>query len=256
MWIKPQMGVTRVANDQPGMPKGQSGFPKDPLCTLASAKIDSKFWVRPRRQLRKALEEAADPKKTPDSLESTYRQLVAQSDLNSFDAWRASRWWGRTYYILGLPAAVLAGIAGAVGLATTAGRIPAAIIALVAAALTAAVTFLNMEINRNRNTEFGAEWCRLADDTRLRLLEYYIKREAKRNQDSRLDTKDDWEAALGKLSELHLRKANLLRGEIGPPADHQRHPGADKHDHPASPNSAQHPVSQTHPDSSEHARGG
>jgi hypothetical protein len=131
--------------------------------------------VRLNQDGKGSLEEAADREKTPDRLESTYRQLVAQSDLNSFDAWRASRWWGRTYYILGLPAAVLAGIAGAVGLANTAGRVPAAIIALVAAALTAAVTFLNIEINRNRNTEFCAEWCILADDTRLRLLEYYIK---------------------------------------------------------------------------------
>jgi hypothetical protein len=125
----------------------------------------------------------------------------------------------------------------------------------VAAALTAAVTFLNLEINRNRNTEFGAEWCKLADDTRLLLLEYYIKREAKRDQNSRPDTKGDWEAALDELTKLHLRKADLLRGEIGLAADHQGRPGADKRDNPASPNGAQDPVSQTYPDSSEHARG-
>jgi hypothetical protein len=242
------MGVTPVANDQSEIPKDQPGLSDDPLCTSALARIDSRFWVRPRHQLRKALEEAADREKTPDRLESTYRQLVARSDLNSFDAWRASRWWGRTYYILGLPAAVLAGIAGAVGLANTTGRVPAAIIALVAAALTAAVTFLNVEVNRNRNTEFGAEWCKLADDTRLCLLEYYIKRDAERDQYSSPDTKGDWEAAHweaahGKLSELHLRKAGLLRGEIGLPADHQRLPGADKRDNTASPNGGQHPVS-------------
>jgi hypothetical protein len=98
-----------------------------------------------------------------------------------------------------------------------------------------------MEINRNRNTEFGAEWCRLADDTRLDLLEYYIKKEAKRDQYSRADTKGDWEAAQDKLCKLHLRKADLLRGQIGLPADYQRHPGADKRDNPASPNGEQHP---------------
>src|SRR5437016_5220419 len=51
--------------------------------------------------------------------------------------------YGRAYYALGLPSVALAALAGAAGLASTAGRVPAAIIALVSAALGAAATFLN-----------------------------------------------------------------------------------------------------------------
>jgi hypothetical protein len=201
-----------------------SGLPVDPLCLLPSARNDSKsaakkLWERPRSQLRKALGDAADKEKTPDRLESAYKQLIAQSDLNSFDAWRASRWWGRTYFILGLPAAVMSGVAGAVGLANTAGRIPAAIIALAAAGLTAAVTFLHSEINQQRNSITGAAWCLLGDDTRLHLLQYYMERQAKGSQNSAPDTKD-WRIAWEVVSELHQRKAGLLRGEISLPADY------------------------------------
>jgi hypothetical protein len=207
----------------------QSGLPTDPLCQLPSARIDStsaarKLWERPRSQLRKALYAAADKKETPDRLESAYKQLIAQSDLNSFDAWRASRWWGRTYYILGLPAAVMSGVAGAVGLAGAAGRVPAAIIALAAAGLTAAVTFLNSEINQRRNSVVGAAWCLLGDDTRLHLLQYYMERQAKESQNSAPDTKD-WKTAWEIVSELHQRKAGLLRGEISLPADYPRRLG-------------------------------
>ena len=40
---------------------------------------------------------------------------------------------GRAYYVVGVPAIVLAAISGISGLATTTGRVPAAIIALVSA---------------------------------------------------------------------------------------------------------------------------
>ena len=58
---------------------------------------------------------------------------------------RVGRWaylWQVADLVLGLGAAVLAAIAGAAGLASTAGRVPAAILALTAAALTAAAKFL------------------------------------------------------------------------------------------------------------------
>jgi len=98
--------------------------------------------------------------------------LIAECDLNAFYLRRASRWWGRAYYVLGMPAVVLATIAGATGLASTAGRVPAAIIALIAAGLTAAATFLNSCDNQRNNIVMSAAWSELADDARLHNLSY------------------------------------------------------------------------------------
>lgn len=51
--------------------------------------------------------------------------------------------WRLVNLVLGIPAATLAAVAGATGLASTAGRTPAAIMALVAAGLGAVMTTLN-----------------------------------------------------------------------------------------------------------------
>jgi hypothetical protein len=67
---------------------------------------------------------------------------------------------------------VLAAVAGATGLISAAGRVPAAIIALVAAGLTAAATFLNSDDNQKSNIVMSAAWSELADDARLRHLSY------------------------------------------------------------------------------------
>jgi len=147
----------------------------DPLLLSSSATIETlskagRLWKSPRRQLRKALEAAIGS--VPDDVYSTFRSLIAERDLNAFYLRRASRWWGRAYYVLGMPAVVLATIAGATGLASTAGRVPAAIIALIAAGLTAAATFLNSCDNQRNNIVMSAAWSELADDARLHNLSY------------------------------------------------------------------------------------
>src|SRR6266536_2198905 len=72
--------------------------------------------------------------------------------------------WSATHLALGLPTAVLAAAAGATALASAAGRVPAAILALTAAAFSAASTFLKGEIRaaetwsviqRSRLSHFG-----------------------------------------------------------------------------------------------------
>jgi hypothetical protein len=68
---------------------------------------------------------------------------------------RVGRWaffWQNADVGLGLAAAVLAAVAGATGLASTAGRIPAAILALAAAASTAAAKFLRS------NERYEIDW--------------------------------------------------------------------------------------------------
>lgn len=61
--------------------------------------------------------------------------------------------WQVTDLLLGVSTAVLAAIAGATGLASTAGRIPAAIMALTAAALGAATRFLHSSERYDKKLE-------------------------------------------------------------------------------------------------------
>jgi hypothetical protein len=188
----------------------------DPL-VLGSANLSleswesiKNLWNSPRRQLRRKLQAAIGT--TPDDIEATFRSLIAECDLNAFDTRRSSRWWGRAYYMLGLPAAVLAVVAGATGLASTAGRIPAAIIALVAAGLVAAVTFLNSEDNQRRNSAMSAAWSELADDARLHNLSYtQAIRDSVDDSDKVKVVIDDYWA---RILKLHRRKVVLLRGEV------------------------------------------
>jgi len=177
--------------------------------TLESWESIKNLWNSPRRQLRKKLLAAIGT--TPDDIEATFRSLIAECDLNAFDTRRASRWWGRAYYMLGLPAAVLAVVAGATGLASTAGRIPAAIIALVAAGLVAAVTFLNSQDNQRRNSAMSAAWSELADDARLHNLSYTqaIRDSADYPDKVKIVIDDYW----ARILNLHRRKVVLLRGE-------------------------------------------
>jgi hypothetical protein len=78
----------------------------------------------------------------------------------------ASR-WSTTHLALGLPTAVLAAVAGATGLASAAGRIPAAILALAAAGLSAASTFLKGDSRAADTWKRAAAWSTLSADARL-----------------------------------------------------------------------------------------
>ncbi len=71
-------------------------------------------------------------------------QYSAQSQFEQTKRWRAVNLW------LGLPASVTAAVAGATALADTAGRIPAGILALVAAAFGAVLTTVNASHRMNQ----------------------------------------------------------------------------------------------------------
>jgi hypothetical protein len=185
----------------------------DPLALSSAATMEAlarvgRPWGSPRRRLRKTLQ--ASIGQAPDDIEATFRSLIAECDLNAFDTRRASRWWGRAYYMLGLPAVVLATVAGATGLASTAGRVAAAIIALVAAGLTAAATFLNSDRNQRRNIMMSAAWSELGDDARLHSLSY--ARDTGGLKDPSVKAKvvnEYWDRIL----KLHRQKGRLLRSE-------------------------------------------
>jgi hypothetical protein len=71
------------------------------------------------------------------------------------------------YVVLGLPAAVLAAIAGVTVLASTAGRLAAGIIALTAAALSAAATFLDSAKKRDQAAKLNTDWEDLYSEMRV-----------------------------------------------------------------------------------------
>ena len=112
---------------------------------MPEAKKDSVLWHDYKDGLRNIIRNANDMRKV-------HQRLALR--------------WGRTHIILGLPAAILSATAAATGLVSAAGRIPAAIIALFAAGLTAANTFLNSQSQRAREEQIAAEYSALGNDAR------------------------------------------------------------------------------------------
>jgi hypothetical protein len=162
------------------------------------------FWrSSPRQRLKRTLDKALG--QAPDDAMGVLISLIADCDLRAYDTRRLSKRWGSAYYSLGLPAAVLATIAGAAGLASTAGRIPAAIVALIAAGLATAATFLNSNENKQQNLKLSAAWQELADDVRLTVIKYS---RAKDEELSRYDY------LIGDVIYFNKRKGALLRGDL------------------------------------------
>ncbi|MER5790533.1 hypothetical protein [Streptomyces sp. NPDC001980] len=80
--------------------------------------------------------------------------------------WRA-KLWHAVYIGLGLPAAVLAGVSGAAGLASEGARVPAAILALLSAGLSAGSAFLRSEARHMANLRRRYAWQNLENRARL-----------------------------------------------------------------------------------------
>lgn len=164
-------------------------------------------FSNPRRRLKRRRNEAIG--QAPGDAMGALSSLIADCDLHAYNARSVGEWWGRAYYLLGLPAAILATIAGAAALASTAGRVPAAIIALISAGLTAAATFLNSDENKKNHIRFSAAWQQLADDARLAVIEYgnLADHRDRRNNDGFL---------IQQVIDLNKRKSALLRGDLLP----------------------------------------
>lgn len=169
-------------------------------------KTGRRLGSSPRLRLKRRLDAAIG--EAPDTAKGVLLSLIADCDLRAYDTRRASKRWASAYYFLGLPAAVLATIAGATGLASTAGRIPAAIVALVSAGLSAAATFLNSNVNKEQSSRLSAGWQELADDVRLVVLRY--SRNATRSPQ---EAPYDEEMLIQDVIRFNRRKAALLRGE-------------------------------------------
>lgn len=113
----------------------------------------------------------------------------AQAQFAQAKIWRATNLW------LGAPAAVMAAIAGGTGLATAAGRMPVAILALVAAGLGAIMTTLNAARRAELAHTMANAYLALENDAR-------IVRTIDAHQDSPQDLR-------GKLAEFSTRRTEI-----------------------------------------------
>lgn len=114
---------------------------------------------------------------------------------------RRAQWWSSLYFVIGLPAAVLATIAGATALASTTSHVAAGVIALTSAGLTGTATFLDSKSRRSTHENLAAAWKVLANDIQVRLI---------------IDIRDDaWlqQSARLYLQELLDRERKLLQGK-------------------------------------------
>lgn len=112
-----------------------------------------------------------------------------------------ARFWSRVYFMVGLPAAILAAVAGATALASHDLAVLAGSIALVSAGLTAAATFLDSATRQTSLNNLAAGWQVLANDAHMKLV---------------VDVdNDDWliRAAHECLENLANRERKLLEGK-------------------------------------------
>lgn len=89
----------------------------------------------------------------------------AQREAQAF-GWYA-RFWNIVDLLTGAPAAVLAAVSGVTGLATTAGRLPAAVLALAAAAFAAGAAFLRSRSRYERSHRHRRAWRALEWDAQV-----------------------------------------------------------------------------------------
>ncbi|MFE3138508.1 hypothetical protein [Streptomyces scopuliridis] len=105
------------------------------------------------------------------ALRAEVEKLITEAQIGARRAQRRAKLWHATYLSLGFPAAVLAGISGAAGLASAGARVPAAILALLAAGFSAGSTFLRADARHMTNLRRRYAWQNL--ETRARLVLAY-----------------------------------------------------------------------------------
>jgi hypothetical protein len=84
---------------------------------------------------------------------------------------RRAHFWVVVDVTLGFPAALLAGVSGAAGLATSDARVPAALLALVAAGFSAGAGFLRSELRSAANKRARQAWAAVEAEARLALAQ-------------------------------------------------------------------------------------
>jgi hypothetical protein len=146
------------------------------------------------------LEAGGDPTEPHGNASAQLRHMTAEVEkvleearIGARRAKRRGKLWNATYLLLGLPAAVLAGVSGAAGLASPNARVAAAVLALLSAGFTAGSGFLRAEGRQQANLLRRYAWQEV--EVRARLV---LAREAYQGE-------EELYAALCGL--LELRKA-------------------------------------------------
>lgn len=106
-------------------------------------------------------------------------RVLAEAERRERAAHQRVRFWSVTDIALGFPAAVLAGLSGAAGLASPDARVPAALMALVSAGFSAGAGFLRSDVRRAANRRSRLAWAEVEAGARLLLAqETLLDREA------------------------------------------------------------------------------
>ena len=140
--------------------------------------------------------------------------------------------WGRLHYVLGVPAAILATVAGATAWNSTSQSNVAAVLALAAGALSAAAAFFKCEQSRDRNNALCGGWTELADCVAWHSCTTPWTKKARSASISALRREYD-------LLESH--QSSLLRGALraGPEKSDKLLAGSAAPSSPVEPNSSQ-----------------
>lgn len=144
--------------------------------------------------------EAARIVRLRDAVRVELSQITDRAAASAQVARRQARFWSRMYFVVGLPAAILATVAGATALASDL-TLFAGITALVAGALATAATFLDSATRQTSCNNLAAGWQVLSTDAHMRLV---------------VDVdNDNWlvRDARGCLEDLASRERKLLEGK-------------------------------------------
>ncbi|WP_405827195.1 hypothetical protein [Streptomyces sp. NBC_00105] len=120
-----------------------------------------------------------DPQGQVTPVRAEVERVLVEAERRERSAHQRVRLWGVMDIALGFPAAVLAGISGAAGLASPDARVPAALLALVSAGLAAGAGFLRSDARRAENRRSRLAWAEVEAGARLLLAsETQLDREA------------------------------------------------------------------------------
>ncbi|MGW1125122.1 hypothetical protein [Streptomyces sp. NPDC002526] len=92
-------------------------------------------------------------------------------------AHRRAEFWARTDIVLGFPAALLAGTAGAAGLASADVRVAAALAALASAGFAAGASFLRSDARRRANKRARHAWASVEARAMVALVREHVSHE-------------------------------------------------------------------------------
>ncbi|WP_328330526.1 MULTISPECIES: hypothetical protein [unclassified Streptomyces] len=94
---------------------------------------------------------------------------------------RRAAFWAVADIVLGFPAALLAAVSGAAGLATSDARTPAALLALTAAGLSAGAGFLRSDMRRMGHKRARKAWAALEGEATVALTQEHVDQESLRS---------------------------------------------------------------------------